>query len=65
MRRKFGAKRRIAQAGFTSAEHVKIWEGVPAKGGNPLWGGKKEMRSLGTVQMPTEAFMAVLKLDEE
>ena len=28
------------------------------------WGGKK-MRSLGTVQMPTEAFMAVLKLDEE
>ena len=27
--------------------------------------GKKKMRSLGTVQMPTEAFMAVLKLDEE
>ena len=27
--------------------------------------GKKRMRSLGTVQMPTEAFMAVLKLDEE
>ena len=26
--------------------------------------GKKKMRSLGTVQMPTEAFMAVLKLDE-
>ena len=25
--------------------------------------GKKKMRSLGTVQMPTEAFMAVLKLD--
>ncbi len=27
--------------------------------------GKKRMRSLGTVQMPTEAFMAVLKLDED
>ena len=26
--------------------------------------GKKKMRTLGTVQMPTEAFMAVLKLDE-
>ncbi|MCD7945746.1 MAG: translation elongation factor 4 [Clostridiales bacterium] len=27
--------------------------------------GKKKMRSLGTVQMPTEAFMAVLKLDSQ
>ena len=26
--------------------------------------GKKKMRSLGTVSVPTEAFMAVLKLDE-
>lgn len=26
--------------------------------------GKKKMRTLGTVQMPSEAFMAVLKLDE-
>ena len=27
--------------------------------------GKKKRRSLGSVQLPTEAFMAVLKLDEE
>ena len=27
--------------------------------------GQKKMRSLGGVQLPTEAFMAVLKLDEE
>ena len=27
--------------------------------------GKKKMRSLGSVQLPSEAFMAVLKLDEE
>ena len=26
--------------------------------------GKKRMRNLGSVQLPTEAFMAVLKLDE-
>ena len=28
-------------------------------------GGQKEDAELGTVQIPTEAFMAVLKLDEE
>ena len=27
--------------------------------------GKKRMRSLGTVQMPTEAFLAVLKIDDD
>ncbi|MCR4935208.1 MAG: translation elongation factor 4 [Oscillospiraceae bacterium] len=27
--------------------------------------GKKRMRSLGSVQMPTEAFLAVLKIDDE
>ena len=39
-----------------------LWGPRPAEAGR---GGKKKMRSLGTVQMPTEAFMAVLKLDEE
>ena len=29
------------------------------------WERQEEMRTLGTVQLPTEAFMAVLKLDEE
>ena len=62
--RKFDAKRRIAQGEFTSPEHSN------AVGGSPLGffragGGKKKMRTLGTVQLPTEAFMAVLKLDEE
>ena len=27
--------------------------------------GKKRMRSLGSVQMPTEAFLAVLKIDDD
>ena len=43
------------------------WEGPPR---GPSAAGRvgkrqKKMRSLGTVQMPTEAFMAVLKIDEE
>ena len=41
----------------------EIREGPP--GSRRLCGaGKKKMRNLGTVQLPTEAFMAVLKLDE-
>ena len=30
-----------------------------------LWGAGEKMRNLGTVQVPTEAFMAVLKLDSD
>ena len=54
----------LAQAGSTPAEHVEPQEGAH-KRQRLLWDSKKKMRSLGTVQIPTEAFMAVLKLDEE
>ena len=41
----------------------KIREGSPQS--RRLCGaGRKKMRSLGSVQLPTEAFLAVLKLDE-
>ena len=56
-------RRRIAQAEFISAEHLNQKRGP--RTAEAVGGGKKKMRSLGTVQMPTEAFMAVLKLDEE
>ena len=64
MRRKFGAKRRIAQGGIHFRPSISIAPGDPGK---PVCrgAGKKKMRTLGTVQLPTEAFMAVLKLDEE
>ena len=37
----------------------------PPHGVSRVGSGKKKMRTLDTVQLPTEAFMAVLKLDEE
>ena len=53
----------LAQAEFTSAEQVDS-KGLP-KSRQTFWeSGKKKMRNLGTVQVPTEAFLAVLKLDE-
>lgn len=61
--KRFGSAKTLAQAEFISAEHLKS-KGVPARR-KPGGEGKKKMRTLGTVQLPTEAFMAVLKLDEE
>ena len=47
-----------------SARAGQIPRGVPRKIQRFCGAGKKKMRTLGTVQLPTEAFMAVLKLDE-
>jgi translation elongation factor EF-4 len=53
----------LPQAEFTSAEDVKR-KGGPQRLKIVRGSGKKKMRTLGTVQVPTEAFMAVLKLDD-
>ena len=53
----------LAQGEFISPEHLERPR-VPRQ--TCLLGiRQEEMRTLGTVQLPTEAFMAVLKLDEE
>ena len=54
----------MAQGQFTCPEPVGSGLGSPRKA-EPFVGRVKKMRSLGTVQIPTEAFMAVWKLDEE
>ena len=60
--RKFAAQRRICAGRIHFARALKKEGPRPA---GPGGSGKKKMRSLGSVQLPTEAFMAVLKLDEE
>ena len=53
----------MAEGEFISPEHLERPR-VPRQ--TCLLGiRQEEMRTLGTVQLPTEAFMAVLKLDEE
>ena len=54
----------FAQGGIYFRPSIKIKTGPP-HGICRVGMGKKKMRTLGTVQLPTEAFMAVLKLDEE
>ena len=54
----------LAQGQFTCPEPVGSGRGSPRKA-EPFEGRVKKMRSLGRVPIPTEAFMAVWKLDEE
>ena len=49
------------EAGLRLADQTGI--GAPAAS-RAAGKSKKKMRSLGSVQLPTEAFLAVLKLDE-
>ena len=61
--KRFAAGKTLKWAEFISG-HLNLIRG-PHKS-LLLWGaGKKKMRNLGTVQVPTEAFMAVLKLDSD
>lgn len=63
--KRFGATPQNLGAGrIHSARAGQIPRGAPRKIQRFCGAGKKKMRTLGTVQLPTEAFMAVLKLDE-
>mgnify|MGYP003293718479 CR=1 FL=1 len=52
----------LVQGRIHFARAGEMLSGVPTK--QALWGRQKEVRNLGTVQLPSEAFMAALKLDE-
>ena len=61
--KRFAGGKTLPQGEFISPEHLESPR-VPRQ--TCLLGiRQEEMRTLGTVQLPTEAFMAVLKLDEE
>ena len=61
--RVFAGGKNLGAGRIHFARASEILEGSPQS--RRLCGaGKKKMRNLGTVQLPTEAFMAVLKLDE-
>ena len=61
--KRFAGGKSLAQGEFISPEHLERPR-VPRQ--TWLLGiRQEEMRTLGTVQLPTEAFMAVLKLDED
>ena len=61
--KRFAGGKTLAQGEFISPEHLERPR-VPRQ--TCLLGiRQEEMRTLGTVQLPTEAFLAVLKLDEE
>ena len=61
-RKRFAAGKTLKWAEFISG-HLNLIRG-PHKS-LLLWGAGKKMRNLGTVQVPTEAFMAVLRLDSD
>ena len=60
----FAASENLGAGRIHSARAGQIPRGAPRKIQRFCGAGKKKMRTLGTVQLPTEAFMAVLKLDE-
>lgn len=60
----FAGGKNLGAGRIHSARAGQIPRGAPRKIQRFCGAGKKKMRTLGTVQLPTEAFMAVLKLDE-